>query len=252
MSILYRIEGMKIKNQVSRYRNVVIKLLTLMVLAINSESIQGQSTYLLSNVQLNNMLDNSTYPSEIGFHLASRVSFGVQVPLCYDTITQKERFAVELGIGGLLNSMYFKTTKNITSENKVKGMFFKVEPIFNILQNKSRSLFLQASLNNVLFLFPKYETGKGYYDADTNEIILKTTNTSSKLQYLFEPYLGVTYLLNFKKSGGGLIFRLKRGFVFHEKAIAFMQFDNSNRVYDVKLNNNSWNFSIGYRIKTKK
>lgn len=133
----------------------------------------GQNNYLLGSLQVNNMLDNITYPSDIGFHYASQVSLGAQVPLFVNPITSKEQFSLEMGIGKLVNSMYFKSTKNMGSGGVVDGFLIKAEPILNIYENKSKTLFFQASVNNVLYLFPKYESGSGIFGIDSNELIMK-------------------------------------------------------------------------------
>lgn len=114
----------------------------------------GQNNYLLGSLQVNNMLDNRTYPSDIGFHYASQVSLGAQVPLFVNPTTSKEQFSLEMGIGKLVNSMYFKSTKNMGSGGVVDGFLIKAEPILNIYENKSKTLvFKPASIMSCIY-FP--------------------------------------------------------------------------------------------------
>jgi len=230
----------------------IIRVFILFIMILFYGAVNSQNNYLMGNVQVNNMLDKTTYPSEIGFHYASQITLGAQIPLYINSTTSKEQLSLEMGIGKLVNSMYFKSTKNIGSGGVVDGFSIKMEPIFNIYQNKSKTLFIQASVNNVLYLFPKYESGSGTFDLDTAEVILKTNNSRNELQYAVEPNLGISYVLNLKKGGGALLFKLKSGYVFHEKTIANMSFSNRNESYAVKLNNRSWTFSVGYLINSKK
>ena len=149
-----------------------MKIFFILPFVLNFGFLFSQSNYLNISVQVNNILDNSTYPSDIGFHYASQVSLGAQVPLFVNPTTSKEQFSLEMGIGKLVNSMYFKSTKNMGSGGVVDGFLIKAEPILNIYENKSKTLLFQASVNNVLYLFPKYESGRGIFGFNSKKLIM--------------------------------------------------------------------------------
>ena len=115
----------------------------------------GQNNYLLGSLQVNNMLDNSTYPSDIGFHYASQVSLGAQVPLFVNPTTSKEQFSLEnIFYRNIIWKLYFKSTKNMGSGGVVDGFLIKAEPILNIYENKSKTLFFKpASIMSCIY-FP--------------------------------------------------------------------------------------------------
>lgn len=228
--------------------------LLLIILICISQFSFSQNKFIIGNLQVNNLLDNSTFPSEIGFQFHTRVSLGAQIPLYYDIEKEREIFSIELGVGTFMTSMYFKNSildnpRSQGSGGVISGFFFKAEPSVNIYQNKKRTIFLHASLNNVLHIMPNSETMSGFTRKDSSTISIITTVNSNALQYAIEPYLGVSYLWKFKKSSNGLLFRVKRGFVFHEQSIAVMRISDTNETTNIKFNNNNWTLSIAYLLR---
>ena len=152
--------------------------------------------------------------------------------------------------------MYFKNSirTNPRSQGKggvIDGFYFKIEPIFNLYQNKKGTLFLHASLNNVLYVLPKSETSNGFTRKDSSEMNVIISNENNALQYAIEPFLGVSYLWKFKKSSNGLLFRVKRGLVIHNQSIAVIRISDTNETANIKLNNNNWTISLAYLLKSK-
>lgn len=232
------------------------QILIFLLVVFNYSSLLGQNSYMLGNAQVNSMLNKKTVPSEVGFQFSSKVSISVQIPVYVDTLADKEVVSLEIGGGNLFNSLYFKNSnqsnpRNSADMNMVNGFFFNLEPHFTLYQNKAKTFFFHASFNNVFYLFDNYISTTGYNDRDSNEIKLTTTNAKNNLQYAIEPYLGISYLLKFRNNGG-LLLRLKRGYVFHNQPIAIMSLSNSNEVSAIKINNNSWIFSMGLLLSTKK
>ena len=233
-----------------------MRILLFLSILFNYTLILGQNTYLIANAQINQMFDESTFPSAVDFHFSSRASIGALTPIYFDSIAHKEVLSLEFAYGKMFNSVYFK---NLDDEygsssgtiNAVDGLFLKVEPYFNFIHNKARTLFVHASFNNLLYLFDEYAISSSYFDRYGNDLTLITANAENNVQYAFEPYLGVSYLLKFKNKGG-LLFRLKRGVVFHNQNIAIMGMSNSSEVSAIQLNNKSWLFSIGYLLSDNK
>lgn len=228
--------------------------LLLIILICISQFSFSQNKFIIGNLQVNNLLDNSTFPSEVGFQFHTRVSLGAQIPLYYDIEKEREIFSIELGVGTFMTSMYFKNSildnpRSQGSGGVISGFFFKAEQSVNIYQNKKRTIFLHASLNNVLHIMPNSETMSGFTRKDSSTISIITTVNSNALQYAIEPYLGVSYLWKFKKSSNGLLFRVKRGFVFHEQSIAVMRISDTNETTNIKFNNNNWTLSIAYLLR---
>lgn len=229
-----------------------MRILLFLLMLFNYNLMLGQNTYLIANFQVNGMLDESTFPSAVDFHFSTRASIGVLTPIYFDSIAKKEVISMEFGFGKLFNSVYFKNLEQENSSisgniNVVYGHLLKLEPYFNFLHNKSRTLTLHASFNNLLFLFDEYVRSSVYYDGYGNTLTLYTATAENSVQFAFEPYLGLSYLLRFRNKGG-LLFRLKRGFVFHNQNIAIMTLSNSSEVAAIQLNNTIWQFSIGYLI----
>lgn len=210
---------------------------------------------MIGNVQVSRMLDESTFPTEIDFQFSSRVSIAVQMPLFFDSINNKEMASLEMGIGNLFNSLYFKNSnqdnpRNSSKINNVDGFFLKLEPSFLLLENKSKTLFFHAYLNNVLYLFGNYEVNSGFIDQNNDEIRLITASAKNKIQYAFEPYLGLSYFL--KTKNNGFLFRIKKGYIFHNQPIASMSLSNQNAESHIKVNNSNWVFSVGFLLNSKK
>jgi len=226
-------------------------------LTLSMSIIFSQNNYLIGNLQVNNLLDNSTFPSEVGFQFHTKTSIGAQIPLFYDLEKEKELFSLELGVGTFMTSMYFKNSiltnpRSQGSGGVISGFFFKAEPIFNLYQNKKGTLFLHASLSNVLHILPKSETISGFTRKDSTEINIIISNQNNALQYAIEPFLGASYLWKFKKSSNGLLFRVKSGLVIHNQSITVMRISDTNETTNIKLNNNNWTFSLAYLLNSKK
>jgi len=109
--------------------------------------------------------------------------------------------------------MYFKNAlrENPRSQGSggvISGFFFKAEPIFNVYQNKKRTFFLHASINNVLHILPQSEYISEETRKDSSSVSIVTKISDNAIQFAIEPFLGVSYLWKFKQSSNGLLFRV--------------------------------------------
>ena len=75
-------------------------------LTLSMSVIFSQNSYLIGNLQVNNLLDKTSFPTEIGFQFHTKTSIGAQIPLFYDLEKEKELFSLEIGIGTYMTSRF--------------------------------------------------------------------------------------------------------------------------------------------------
>lgn len=212
----------------------------------------GQNITVLGNFGVSRFIDNSSFPNSVGSQFSSRLSIGVKLPIPSDTTMQFNRSNVEIGLGTLFNSIYFKESdqdnpKSSSYINTINGLFLKAEPSYTLFSNKSNTLFLEASLNFMFFYFSEYESNTGYFTIDSTEIRVITTEPNDRFQIGIEPYLSFSYFLSSKQESG-MIFKLKYGAILHNKSIARMQPETDLLPSELKLEDSSIIFSIGWVI----
>jgi hypothetical protein len=218
--------------------------------------IKGQDSFFIGNTQINNIINESDIPEEIKFHFSTRLSFGFQIPLFFDSLKQKESAALELGAGTLFNSLYYKSSLRDNPQSDINindlfGLFLKIEPIYNLWQNKKKSLSLTVSLNNIFYIFGDYYAETIFLKTDSSEVVLRTENANYKYQYSLEPYLGISYRLK-TKNNNSYLFRIKSGYTIHHLPIARMSLSDSNETSSIKFNNFIWIFSVGFKLPSNK
>lgn len=226
-----------------------MKLQIILIFIILPLIAKGQNLNLIGNAQINNMIDKRNLAEGVELHFSTKFSFGCQIPLFYDSVKQIESVTLELSVGALYNSVYYKYSlrdkpKRDLNINTLSGHFIKVNPSFKLWQNKQKKLDLEVGVNNLFFLFP-YFAESFYTNKDSSDLVLRTDYTS-QFQYFVELYLGTNYRIK------DLLFGMKFGYITNNLTIAKMYFVDNNEVSSVKFNNFSLLCSIAVKLPSKK
>lgn len=208
----------------------------------------SQRSHLLFNIQPTSVIDQSTILSNYKFQLNSRISFSYRTAFWVDSISRKEKAAIEAGIGSFFNSYYYTQSgnaqaKSTTSFNSIPGMFVNIEPSYNFLSGKKYAI--HSSVNFVAYVFDNYKNVSNNIESDSTNFE-EITIPISNFQIAIEPSIGASYFFKFKN--GSFIIRFKCAYIIHNDAVAYITKSNSSEQEKAKLNNYATTLSFGIKL----